>query len=443
MLAAASLTEVFDELAARSRSCTRVSTITASFGGSSALAAQIVRGRARRRLRHGERGDDEDGRPTRGWSTNADRLRHEHARDRRAAGNPAGVDAARRPRQPRLEDRALRQDRARAGRRPSTLLGGRERRRVTPDTLEKDVKAVLTKVELGEVDAGLVYVTDALAAGDKVRRSTCPRPRRSSTGIRSRCCRRRRTRRRRRPSWRSCCPRRGRSALDAAGFGPRSMRRAGARSRSSRVVAGARARRCSCCRSSRSCCPRPWAAAARAARGSRVLQALGLSLAHRRDLDGALPGARHPARRRAGALGVAGRWSRGACCGRPSRSRSCCRRSSAGSPCCCCSGAAGCSASCLAAGRGHDPVHDRGRRHRADLRGDAVPGVRGRGGAARRRPPSRTRGRHARRVAAAGVPRRDAARSSRRGSPRARCCASPARSASSARPSPSPARSPA
>jgi molybdate transport system substrate-binding protein len=40
---------------------------------------------------------------------------------------------------------------------------------VKPVTLEPDVKAVLSKVQLGEVDAGVVYVTDVLAAGDKVR----------------------------------------------------------------------------------------------------------------------------------------------------------------------------------------------------------------------------------------------------------------------------------
>ena len=37
-----------------------------------------------------------------------------------------------------------------------------------PDTLEPDVKAVLSKVTLGEIDAALVYRTDVLAAGDEV-----------------------------------------------------------------------------------------------------------------------------------------------------------------------------------------------------------------------------------------------------------------------------------
>ena len=39
---------------------------------------------------------------------------------------------------------------------------------VTPVTLQPDVKSVLTQVELGNVDAGVVYVTDVKAAGTKV-----------------------------------------------------------------------------------------------------------------------------------------------------------------------------------------------------------------------------------------------------------------------------------
>ena len=40
---------------------------------------------------------------------------------------------------------------------------------MTPVTQEADVKAVMTKVALGEVDAGVVYVTDVRAAGEKVK----------------------------------------------------------------------------------------------------------------------------------------------------------------------------------------------------------------------------------------------------------------------------------
>jgi molybdate transport system substrate-binding protein len=46
--------------------------------------------------------------------------------------------------------------------------------KVKPVTLQPDVKSVLTQVELGSVDAGVVYVTDVMAAGAKVTGVTIP-----------------------------------------------------------------------------------------------------------------------------------------------------------------------------------------------------------------------------------------------------------------------------
>jgi molybdate transport system substrate-binding protein len=52
---------------------------------------------------------------------------------------------------------------------------------VKPVTLEPDVKSVLGKVQMNEVDAGMVYVTDVKAAGDKVKGVEIPADMNAST----------------------------------------------------------------------------------------------------------------------------------------------------------------------------------------------------------------------------------------------------------------------
>jgi molybdate transport system substrate-binding protein len=52
---------------------------------------------------------------------------------------------------------------------------------VKPVTLQPDVKSTLTQVELGNVDAGVVYVTDVKAAGTKVKGVVVPAGENAST----------------------------------------------------------------------------------------------------------------------------------------------------------------------------------------------------------------------------------------------------------------------
>jgi molybdate transport system substrate-binding protein len=52
---------------------------------------------------------------------------------------------------------------------------------VKPVTLQPDVKSVLTQVETNNVDAGMVYVTDVMAAGSKVKGVTIPAGENGST----------------------------------------------------------------------------------------------------------------------------------------------------------------------------------------------------------------------------------------------------------------------
>lgn len=172
VLAAASLTEVYGDLAARFEKLHPNVSITESFGGSSALAAQIVQGAPADLFATANEATAKtvsdagltDGTPI-VYATNALTLVV-------PPSNPAHVktvaDLAKPGVKVALCDKAVP-----CGSAAISLLAA-EKLSITPVTLETDVKAVLTKVELDEVDAGLVYVTDAKTAGDKVTQLAVP-----------------------------------------------------------------------------------------------------------------------------------------------------------------------------------------------------------------------------------------------------------------------------
>lgn len=172
VLAAASLTEVYGDLAARFEKLHPNVTITENFGGSSALAAQIVQGAPADIFATANEATMKtvtdaglaDGTPV-VYATNVLTLVVPPT-------NPAGVTSLADLAKPGVKV-ALCDKTVPCGSAAIGLLAA-EKLTVTPVTLETDVKAVLTKVELNEVDAGLVYVTDAKTAGDKVKQLSVP-----------------------------------------------------------------------------------------------------------------------------------------------------------------------------------------------------------------------------------------------------------------------------
>jgi molybdate transport system substrate-binding protein len=83
-----------------------------------------------------------------------------------AKGNPKGIAGLSDLTRPGLKV-ALCAEAVPCGAAAATALGA-SGVKLTPVTLEQDVKAALSKVKLGEVDAALVYRTDARAATDDV-----------------------------------------------------------------------------------------------------------------------------------------------------------------------------------------------------------------------------------------------------------------------------------
>ena len=166
VLAAASLTESFTTLGEQFEAANPGVEVTFSFAASSALATQITAGAPAdvfasasattmdAVVAAGAAADPKT------FATNVMEIAVPPANP----GKVTGVDDLATPTsRPRCASR-----RCRAARPPQKVFTN-ARITVTPVTLEPDVKSVLSKVQLGEVDAGVVYVTDVLAAGDKVK----------------------------------------------------------------------------------------------------------------------------------------------------------------------------------------------------------------------------------------------------------------------------------
>ncbi|EST39043.1 hypothetical protein N566_04185 [Streptomycetaceae bacterium MP113-05] len=163
VLAASSLTDVFDAAGTEYEKSHPDTRITFSFAGSQVLAAQVSQGApadvlATANTRTMESVGDDTGQPV------------IFARNRLVIvvreGNPEDIDGLE-----DLTDPGLKVVLAA----PEVPVGGyskkildREGLDVEPVSRETNVRAVLSKVELGEADAGLVYRTDAVTAPGKV-----------------------------------------------------------------------------------------------------------------------------------------------------------------------------------------------------------------------------------------------------------------------------------
>jgi molybdate transport system substrate-binding protein len=163
VFAAASLTAAFAELGQQYTSANGGTKVTFNFAGSQALATQIQQSApadvfASADLANMDKVKDLVGTPQ-SFASNLLAIVVEK-------GNPKGVKG--------LDDLGnsdlkvvLAAEEVPAGKYAKQLLD-KARVSLTPVSQEDNVKAVVTKVSLGEADAGIVYGTDVTAGGDKV-----------------------------------------------------------------------------------------------------------------------------------------------------------------------------------------------------------------------------------------------------------------------------------
>lgn len=172
VFAAASLTAAFTELAEAFAADTPDVEVTLSFAGSSELVAQILEGApadvfASADLANMNRLTEASGHADAPvvFATNAAEIVVE-------AGNPLGIDGVADLAEPDLVV-VLCAPEVPCGAYAEQVVE-RAGVTVTPRSFEQNVNAVVAKVALGEADAGIVYRTDVIAAGDAVAGVTIP-----------------------------------------------------------------------------------------------------------------------------------------------------------------------------------------------------------------------------------------------------------------------------
>jgi molybdate transport system substrate-binding protein len=170
VFAAASLTAAFTELGQQYTSATGGTKVTFNFAGSQALATQIQQAAPADVFASADLANMDKVKGLVGTSQNfASNLLAIVVEE----GNPKGVmgldDLAR----PDLKVVLAAPD-VPAGKYAAEILG-KAGVAVKPVSQEDNVKAVVTKVSLGEADAGIVYVTDITAGGAKVEGVDIPR----------------------------------------------------------------------------------------------------------------------------------------------------------------------------------------------------------------------------------------------------------------------------
>lgn len=166
VFAAASLTDSFETLGKQFQEKNPGTTVTFNFGPSSGLATQITEGAPADVFASasGKTMDTVVAAKAAGTPTTFVKNVMEIAVP---PGNPAGITQLADLAKPGVKV-ALCQPDVPCGTVAAKVFAN-AKLTVKPVTQEADVKATLSKVQLGEVDAGVVYVTDVLAAGDKVK----------------------------------------------------------------------------------------------------------------------------------------------------------------------------------------------------------------------------------------------------------------------------------